>query len=93
MSDKTVKFNIGGLIHEVSQSVLDMHPDSMLAKSASELWKKESDIFIERDGARFRFVLDYMRDGKVNSPSDGVERDSNGRAKILWNRGNRGKHQ
>ena len=93
MSDKTVKFNIGGLIHEVSQSVLDMHPDSMLAKSASELWKKESNIFIERDGARFRFVLDYMRDGKVNSPSDGVKRDSNGRAEILWNRRNRGKYQ
>jgi hypothetical protein len=90
---KQSSFNIGGLIYEVSQSVLDMRPDSMLAKSASELWKKESDIFIEHDRARFRFVLDYMRDGKVNSPSDGVERDSNGRAKILWNRGNRGKHQ
>ena len=93
MSNKTVKFNIGGLIHEVSQSILDMHPDSMLAKSASELWKKESDIFIERDGARFCFVPDYMRNGKVNSPSDGVERDSNGRASILWNRGKGGKYQ
>ena len=64
-SDKTVKFNVGGQVYEVSQSVLDMHPASMLAKSTSKLWKKESNIFIERDSARFHFVLDYMRDGKV----------------------------
>jgi hypothetical protein len=28
----------------------------------------ESEIFIERDGERFRYVLDYMRDGSVQIP-------------------------
>ena len=38
--------------------------------SASDQWQKdpESEIFIERDGRRFRFVLDYLQDGKVGLP-------------------------
>jgi hypothetical protein len=42
----------------------------MLAKSASDQWQEdpESEIFIERDGARFRFVMDYLRDGNVTLP-------------------------
>ena len=64
------KFNIGGHRYEVSRSLLQSHPDTMLAKSASDQWQKdpESEIFIERDGQRFRFVLDYLRDGKVGLP-------------------------
>ncbi|KAL3933795.1 MAG: hypothetical protein SGARI_003626 [Bacillariaceae sp.] len=42
----------------------------MLCRIVSELWQKDEDnkdkpIFIERDGHRFRYVLDYMRDGKA----------------------------
>ena len=64
------KFNIGGHRYEVSRSLLESHPDTMLAKSASDQWQEdpESEIFIERDGQRFRFVLDYLRDGKVSLP-------------------------
>ena len=64
------KFNIGGHRYEVSRSLLLNHPDTMLAKSASDQWQEdpESEIFIERDGQRFRFVLDYLRDGKVGLP-------------------------
>jgi len=64
------KFNIGGHRYEVSRSLLKSHPDTMLAKSASDQWQEdpESEIFIERDGQRFRFVLDYLRDGKVGLP-------------------------
>jgi len=63
------KFNIGGQRYEVSRSLLESH-DTMLAKSASDQWQKdpETEIFIERDGLRFRFVLDYLRDGKVGLP-------------------------
>mmetsp|Transcript_9542 Transcript_9542/g.14382 ORF Transcript_9542/g.14382 Transcript_9542/m.14382 type:complete len:123 (+) Transcript_9542:79-447(+) len=64
------KFNIGGQRYEVSRSLLESHPDTMLAKSASDQWQKdpESEIFIERDGTIFRFVLNYLRDGKVGLP-------------------------
>jgi len=67
---KVVKFNVGGQPFTVSRSLLEMHPDTMLAKSASEKWQDdpESKIFIERDGELFRHVLSYLRDGKVKLP-------------------------
>jgi hypothetical protein len=66
----TVKFNIGGLRYEVSRSLLEMHSESMLTKIASDQWQEdpESEIFIERDGSTFRYVLKYLRDGKVKLP-------------------------
>ena len=68
MQTKPVTFNVGGTRYQVSLSLLDQFPDSVLAKSASETWHKnpEEEIFIERDGKRFERVLDYMRDGRVN---------------------------
>ena len=64
---EVVKFNIGGQRYEVSRSLLDKHPDSMLSKSASEQWQEDpvAEIFIERDGLRFRYVLDYLRDDRL----------------------------
>mmetsp|Transcript_17283 Transcript_17283/g.32734 ORF Transcript_17283/g.32734 Transcript_17283/m.32734 type:complete len:235 (-) Transcript_17283:211-915(-) len=65
-----VTFNVGGTRYQVSRSLLEQFPDSMLSKGASEEWQKDpdSEIFIDRNGIRFQFVLDYMRDGKVAIP-------------------------
>ena len=70
MSSHLFKFNVGGVRYEVSQSLLDANPNTMLAKSASKQWNEDpdADIFIERDGARFGLVLDYIRDGRVSLP-------------------------
>ena len=67
---ETVKFNVGGTIYEVSRSLLERYPDTMLAKSASKRWQEDSmsEIFIERDGDLFRHVLSYLRDGRVVLP-------------------------
>ena len=68
---ETVKFNVGGKLYEVSRSLLeDLHPKTVLARMASDTWQgdPESTIFVERDGDRFRCVLDYMRDGRVDLP-------------------------
>ena len=71
---KPVKFNIGGTHYEVSQSLLDRYPGSMLSKIASETWATVDDageatpIFVERNGTRFQYVLDYMRDCQVALP-------------------------
>ena len=71
---KTVKFNVGGSHYEVSRSLLDQYPDSMLFKIASDTWihagsgDPEEPIFIERNGTRFEYVLDYMRDNRVCLP-------------------------
>ena len=78
---KQFKLNIGGTRYEVSNSLLDQFQDSMLRRITSDTWNNESndplldpdltkkdEIFIERDGGRFKFVLDYMRDGEVSLP-------------------------
>ena len=66
----TTQFNVGGTTYAVSRSLLESHANSMLAATASEKWQQdpEAEIFIERNGHRFQYVLDYMRDGKVVLP-------------------------
>ena len=67
----TVIFDVGGTKYKVSRSLLSNHPNTMLARSASNQRKEdpESDIFIERDGERFKYCLDYLRDGRVILPT------------------------
>jgi hypothetical protein len=68
---ETITFNVGGHKYEVSKNLFELnYPNSMLAKSASDQWHEdpESEIFIERDGALFAFVLSYIRDQKVSLP-------------------------
>jgi hypothetical protein len=69
-SGEIATFNVGGQIHQVSRSLLDQHPKTMLAKCASTQWLADpsSEIFIDRDGNLFRFVLNYLRDGQVCLP-------------------------
>lgn len=70
MKPTAVKFNVGGKTFEVSRSLLDSFPDTMISKAASTTWQKENDgpIFIERNSDRFHCVLDYIRDGCINLP-------------------------
>jgi len=68
-----VKFNIGGTLYEVSRSLLKQHPNTMISRMTSETWQQQQQqkqghdeaLFIERDGPRFRYILDYMWDGKI----------------------------
>jgi hypothetical protein len=66
----TIKFNVGGTRYEVSQSLVNSFPNTLLAKSASAQWNEDpnAEIFIERDGSCFQYVLCYMRDGHANLP-------------------------
>lgn len=69
---KTVQFNVGGRIYEVSRSLLELYPHTMLARSASTIWCHTATtaptIFIDRNGERFAYILDYMRDGIIELP-------------------------
>jgi BTB/POZ domain len=70
-NSEIVRLNVGGTRYEVSRSLIAMYPDTMLARLISEKWEgKDStkEIFIERDGLRFRCVLDYMRDKIAHLP-------------------------
>lgn len=66
----TVQLDIGGTLYKVPLSLIKRFPDSMLASIVSKKWKggSEEKIFIERDGRRFQYVLDYMCDGEVTLP-------------------------
>ena len=68
---QTVKFNFSGEMFEISRSLLDMYPNSVLSTSASERWLEdpESEIFMDRDPVLFRHVLAYLRDKKVYLPT------------------------
>jgi BTB/POZ domain len=81
---ETVTFDVGGHIFKIKRSLLEMYPSSILYKSMNDerdQWVDEDSdfdslqksivkhIFIDRDGYRFSYVLDYMRDdGKVILP-------------------------
>jgi hypothetical protein len=77
-SYSTVKFNVGGRHYEVSRASIEKFPSTMLARMISETWQKDPEVtlFIDRDSDRFRFCLDYMRDGQVclphNVPKEGI---------------------
>jgi BTB/POZ domain len=90
--EKVVVFDVGGRIFKVRRSLLDSYPDTMLARSASVLWNpttnsqqddnaggkgsSQKPIFIDRDGLRFSYILDYMRDGGVVTLPLTVSRES-----------------
>ena len=66
----TVYFDVGGTKYRVSRSLIEIYPKTMLARLVSDTWQEDPDkeIFIDRDGDRFRYVLDYMRHRKVSLP-------------------------
>lgn len=67
---QTIKFNVGGTHYEVSKSLLENFKDSMLERSASKVWNEGgNEVFIEGNGHRFQYVLDFMRHEKVTLPS------------------------
>ena len=67
---QTIKFNVGGTRYEVSRSLLEAFPQTLLERSASKVWNEGGDeIFIEGNGNRFQYVLDFMRYGKITLPS------------------------
>jgi len=68
----TIQFNVGGKVYEVSRSLLSQYPDSVLKRMVSKPWLKISNrkepLFIDRNGERFQYCLDYMRDGSGTLP-------------------------
>ena len=67
---QTVTFNFSGEKFELSRSLLEMYPNTVISISASERWLEdpESEVFFDRDPVLFRYVLLYLRDKKVCLP-------------------------
>lgn len=71
-----VRLNVGGTLYTVASDTLMKFPDSVLSKLVCErrsivpAKNVDEPIFIERDGGRFKYVLDGYRDGRVVLPRD-----------------------
>ena len=71
-------------MYKVSRSLIELYPDTMLARMVDTRWQPQRGIkagddddddtsnstimFIDRNGDRFAYVLDYMRDNKIQLP-------------------------
>ena len=68
----TVKLNVGGHTFTTSVQTLTKDPNSMLAAMFSGKFDtkpaEDGAFFIDRDGTHFRFILNYLRTGKLNLP-------------------------
>eukprot|EP00957_Ditylum_brightwellii_P183242 13957917-Ditylum_brightwellii.AAC.1 len=64
-------FDVGGHKYKVSRSLIQQHPNTMLARISSEQWQKDpkAEILMDRNGDRFQYCLDYLRDGAVALPA------------------------
>lgn len=67
-----VKLNIGGHYFTTSLQTLTKDPDSMLAVMFAGKFEmkpcEDGAFFIDRDGTHFRFILNYLRSGKLTLP-------------------------
>ena len=68
----TVKLNVGGQHFTTSVQTLTKDPNSMLAAMFSGRFdmkpSEDGSFFIDRDGTHFRFILNFLRTGKLTLP-------------------------
>jgi hypothetical protein len=61
-----IALNIGGAQFHTTMDTLSNGESSMLASMCSGQWQEgeEEEIFIDRDGTHFRYILNHFRGGK-----------------------------
>ena len=68
----TVNLNVGGHCFKTSVQTLTKDPNTMLAAMFSGKFEmkpcEDGAYFIDRDGTHFRFILNYLRTGKLTLP-------------------------
>lgn len=71
---KIVQLNVGGTFFTTSLDTLTRRQDTMLASMFSGKYPLDKDDsgrhFIDRDGALFNYILNFLRDGEVDLPHD-----------------------
>ena len=74
-----ITLNVGGEIYTASLATLTKDPNSMLGTMFGGRFATQKDpngnYFIDRDGALFRFVLGFLRNGQLQVPDDFREFD------------------
>ena len=82
-SDDLVRLNVGGTWYTTTMATLESQPSPIFSNLLQEpdkgaLKMDDADsgyYFIDRDGAIFRHVLNFLRTGAVNVPADFAEFD------------------
>ena len=68
----TIELNVGGHRFTTSLQTLTKDPNSVLAAMFSGKFEikpsEDGTFFIDRDGTHFRFILNYLRNGKLTLP-------------------------
>eukprot|EP00511_Aplanochytrium_stocchinoi_P006745 CAMPEP_0204842128 /NCGR_PEP_ID=MMETSP1346-20131115/44839_1 /ASSEMBLY_ACC=CAM_ASM_000771 /TAXON_ID=215587 /ORGANISM="Aplanochytrium stocchinoi, Strain GSBS06" /LENGTH=274 /DNA_ID=CAMNT_0051980697 /DNA_START=63 /DNA_END=884 /DNA_ORIENTATION=+ len=71
---RRIKLNVGGKLFETTERVLKRDPGSLLAALVSDdaplKEDEEGTIFIDRDWWLFRFLLAFLRDGRIPKDQD-----------------------
>ena len=78
IADKVITLDVGGHHFVTSLATLTKYPDtyfSGLFSGKYTLLKNGDAIFIDRDGTHFRLVLNFLRSGKIQMPTDTQERN------------------
>ncbi|ESO97782.1 hypothetical protein LOTGIDRAFT_79214, partial [Lottia gigantea] len=69
-----ITLNVGGYLYTTTKSTLCKYPDSMLGVMMSGKFDTSIDSnghrFIDRDGAMFQHVLNFLRSSHLSLPSD-----------------------
>ena len=68
--EQRVMINVGGTVYALAASTIMKYPQTMLGAMLSTRWEQSGsdEIFIDRDPVRFRYILDFYRDGKITIP-------------------------
>ena len=69
-----INLNVGGQIYTTSLATLTKYSESMLAAMFSGRFAAQKDsngnYFIDRDGALFRYILGFLRNGELHVPEN-----------------------
>ena len=72
--DKIVKLNVGGVLYSTTTSTLLSHTDSyfgaLLSEKFAALKDENGAYFIDRNGQYFGYILEYLRTGEIELPSN-----------------------
>lgn len=72
MDETIVRLNVGGTIFQTSRNTLLFDSNSRFYEmfNDDQTFEKHEEVFIDRDGTHFRYILNYLRTGLVTLPRD-----------------------